>query len=129
MPLPMTPTQLTALTRVCAWLSKRSPTRILIVRARWGNGACWPGSLCQSDNGLRHEDAHAHQRSPPHLIRQLHDHTQLCPLLLLAEHVAFLGRSKTALRREAELLDRHKTRGVFDAALDDVFLLHAAGLG
>src|SRR6516165_484354 len=36
----------------------------------------------------------------PNLFGQFHDHAQLGPLLLLGQHVAFLGRGKAALRRQ-----------------------------
>src|SRR3972149_9442105 len=35
----------------------------------------------------------------PNLLGHFHDHAQLGPLLVLGQHVAFLGRGKTALRR------------------------------
>src|SRR6266571_1119168 len=50
----------------------------------------------------------------PHLVRQLNDHCQLGPLFVLAQHIAFLGRGKAALRREAELVEGH----VFDRLVD-----------
>src|SRR6476619_441959 len=42
----------------------------------------------------------------PHLVRQFDNHAQLRPLLLLGEDVALFGRRKSALRRQAELIER-----------------------
>ena len=39
--------------------------------------------------------------SGPTPLRQFHDHPQLGPLLVLGQHVAFLGRGEAALRRQA----------------------------
>src|SRR5215510_10500454 len=89
----------------------------------------WTGTAVFVPLALRSMRATKYHSSPPHLLRQLHHHPQLRPLLLLAEHVAFLGRGEAALRREAELINRHVATGVLDAALDDVLLLHGTGLG
>src|SRR6476661_6721210 len=59
-----------------------------------------------------------HQSLPPDLVRQLDNHAQLGPLLILCQHVAFFGRGEAALRRQAELIERDKFRGFFDALLD-----------
>src|SRR5262249_24548371 len=67
-------------------------------------------------------------RSPPHLLGNLHDHLQLCPLFFLGEDVAFLGRGETALRRQAQLIQRDIFRRFVDAPLDVVFALERAGL-
>src|SRR6185312_12539943 len=65
---------------------------------------------------------------PPNLGRQFHDHPQLCPLLVLGEHIALLGRSKSTLRRQAELVERHIFRRLVDAALELVLALQRATL-
>src|SRR5438874_10066627 len=67
--------------------------------------------------------------SAPHLLRKLHDHPQLRPLLVFGQNVALLGRGEAALRGEAELLARRKLRGLVDAALDVVLLLQRAAFG
>jgi hypothetical protein len=43
---------------------------------------------------------------------------KLRPLLVLGQHIAFLGRGKAALRRQAELIERHIFRRLLDAAFD-----------
>src|SRR5580704_9615175 len=43
---------------------------------------------------------------PPDFARDLDDHPQLGPLLLLGEVIAFLGRSEAALWRQTELVER-----------------------
>src|SRR6188508_2678839 len=65
----------------------------------------------------------------PHLFRQLNDHAQLGPLLVLAQQVAFLGGSKAALRREAELLERDVFGSLVDAPFEVVRVLQRAELG
>src|ERR1700733_7918197 len=42
---------------------------------------------------------------PPHFARDLDDHPQLGPLLLLGKVIAFLGRSEAALWRETKLIE------------------------
>src|SRR4029077_15432074 len=69
-----------------------------------------------------------HQSLPPDLVRQLDNHAQLGPLLILGQHVAFFGRGEAALRRQAELIERDKFRGFFDALLDVRARLQAARL-
>src|SRR5262245_8857787 len=68
-------------------------------------------------------------RSAPHLLRNLDDPRQLGPLLLGGEDVAFLGRGETALRREAELIERRIFARFLDPALDRTLVLELAGLG
>src|SRR5574337_844218 len=65
----------------------------------------------------------------PDLFGEFHDHAQLRPLLVLGEHIAFLGRCEFALRRQTELVERNIFRGFIDAPLDVVFRLEAAALG
>src|SRR5690242_12084862 len=60
--------------------------------------------------------------SPPHLFCDFHDHAQLRPLLVFGKDIALLGRSKTALRRQAQLIETDEFGGLVDAALDRVFL-------
>ena len=57
---------------------------------------------------------------PPHFVRQLDDHPQLRPLLVLGEHIALLGRGETALRRQAELIERDILGRLVDPLLDVV---------
>ena len=54
----------------------------------------------------------------PHLFGQFHDHAQLGPLLVLGQHVAFLGGGKAALRRQAKLIERDIFGRLLDALLD-----------
>src|SRR5262245_56291315 len=67
-------------------------------------------------------------RLAPDLAGQVNDHPQLRPLFLLGEHVALLGRSEAALRRQAELLERCEFRRLLDAALHVVLLFERAAL-
>src|SRR5262245_9364261 len=64
----------------------------------------------------------------PHLVRHLHDHPQLRPLLVLGERVAFLARGEAALRREAELIEIDVLARLLDAPLDPVLGFELAGL-
>ena len=64
----------------------------------------------------------------PHLIRQLDDHPQLRPLLVLGDDIALLGRRKAALRGHRELFEWSELRGFVDAALDVVLLFKRAQL-
>src|SRR4051794_12087624 len=59
-------------------------------------------------------------------MRNLDDLRELRPLRLLGEDVALLGRSKPALRREAELVEWRKPGRFVDTALDLVLLLERA---
>src|SRR6185312_4898513 len=78
----------------------------------------------------RYAPTFARARSaPPDLFRQLDDHAQLRPLFVGGENVAFLGRSKSALRRERELVERHDPGRLLDALLDVVARLQPPGLG
>ena len=43
--------------------------------------------------------------SAPHFVGKFDDHPQLGPLLVLGQHVAFLGRGEAALRRQAQLIE------------------------
>src|SRR6185369_6699522 len=65
---------------------------------------------------------------PPYFFRQLHDHPQLGPLFFLGEHIALLGRSKPALRRQAELVERHISGGLFDTLFHFGARLETPGL-
>ena len=65
---------------------------------------------------------------PPNLICQFDDHPQFRPLLLLGENVSFLGGGKTALRRQAKLIERNIFRRFVDPSLDVVFWLKAPAL-
>src|SRR5882724_3757762 len=62
----------------------------------------------------------------PDAVRQIDDHAQLGPLLVLAQHIALLGGGETALGREAELLGRHEFGSLVDAALEVVLLFKLA---
>src|SRR5437763_1199539 len=64
----------------------------------------------------------------PDFAGELVDQSELRPLLLLCQDVAFLGRGEAALGRKAELLQRRKLAGLVDAAPDIVFLLERAAL-
>ena len=65
----------------------------------------------------------------PHVLGDRGDQPQLVDLLVGVEHVALDGRGEPALRREAELVERHVLRRLVDAALELVGVLHAAALG
>src|SRR5919108_664768 len=67
--------------------------------------------------------------SSPHFTGDIDDHPQFCPLLLLGEDIAFLGRGEAALRGQTELLERSELARFIDAALDVVLLLQRAALG
>src|SRR6478672_12305087 len=66
---------------------------------------------------------------PPHLVRQLDHHPELGPLLVRGQHVAFLGRGKAALRRQAKLFERDVFGRFLDAPLDVVARLQPPRLG
>ncbi len=61
----------------------------------------------------------------PDFARDLADHAQLRPLLVLGEHIAFLGRGEAALRRQAKLIEIGELGGFLDAALDRVLAIRA----
>src|SRR5262249_6696150 len=65
---------------------------------------------------------------PPHFVGDLNDLAELCPLRFFGEDVAFLRRSETALRRQAELVERSEFGCLVDAALDLVLLFERAAL-
>src|SRR4051812_41770959 len=65
----------------------------------------------------------------PNLFRQIHDHPQLGPLLVLGERIAFLGGGETALRRERELFDVDELRRFLDPAQQHVAAFELAALG
>src|SRR5580704_12128391 len=67
--------------------------------------------------------------NPPDLARDLADHAQLRPFLILGKDIAFLGRGEAALRRETKLLEAGELGGFFDATLEDVPGFERAGLG
>src|SRR5579862_3022905 len=66
---------------------------------------------------------------PPHFARDVDNHPQLGPLLLLGEIIAFLGRSEAALRRQAELVERDVLRRLIDPPLESILGFECAGLG
>src|SRR3954463_9564012 len=86
-------------------------------------GALWPSFETRGFAAL------LRMRSSPHLVRQVHNHAQLGPLLVLAQQVAFFCRGEAALRREAELLWRDVFGGLVNAALEVVCFLKHAELG
>src|SRR5262249_59338903 len=55
-------------------------------------------------------------------------HLELRPLLVFGQNIALLGGCETALRREAELIERRKLRRLLDAPLDIVLLFERAAL-
>src|SRR3954467_8727142 len=65
---------------------------------------------------------------PPYLSRQLYDHPQLRPLLLLGEHIALFGRGKAALRRKRELVDVDELRRLVDPPHEFIAALELAAL-
>src|SRR6516162_8517999 len=67
--------------------------------------------------------------STPNLARDIADHAQLRPLLVLGENIAFLGRGEAALRRETKLIEIGETGGLLDAPFDRVFTFQRAVLG
>src|SRR5712692_9952823 len=74
-------------------------------------------------------DAHFLRSLAPHLTRELDDHPELRPLLLLGQHVALFRRGEAALRRDGELVETRELGRFLDAALDVVLLLQRAALG
>ena len=56
----------------------------------------------------------------PHVVGDAHEMLELAALLVFGELVAFLGACKTALRTQAQALERHVFRGSIDAALECV---------
>src|SRR5208282_5231254 len=68
-------------------------------------------------------------RSAPNFVRELDDHPQFRPLLVLGERIAFFRRGKSALRRQAKLIQRGKFGRLVDTALDVVLLFQLAALG
>src|SRR6516162_11321045 len=67
--------------------------------------------------------------STPNLARDLADHAQLRPLLVLGENIAFLGRGEAALRRETKLIEIGEMRGLLDPPPDRILGFQRAGLG
>src|SRR5262249_23991866 len=65
---------------------------------------------------------------PPDLVRKLDDHPQLRPLLFFRQDIAFLGGRKTALRRQAELIECDIFCRFIDAAFDSFFSPQTAAL-
>src|SRR5438132_1531843 len=61
-------------------------------------------------------------------MRGLDDEPQLGDLFVVADRVAFDGRGKAALRRQADLLERHVLARLIDAALEIVLALQRAAL-
>src|SRR4030095_14531940 len=63
----------------------------------------------------------------PHLPRDLHHALELAPLLVLAELVAVVGAGKTALRRKAQVFERHELRRRVDLPFQDILVFQDAG--
>src|SRR5262249_37428083 len=61
--------------------------------------------------------AFGNRSAAPDFVGDLHNHAELRPLLFLGEDIALLARGKAALRRQAELIERHELRGLIDPAL------------
>ena len=61
-----------------------------------------PGRDCASSLRARQIELHP----APNLARHLDAQPQLRPLLLLGQHIAFLGAGEAALRRQRKLLQR-----------------------
>src|SRR5271166_1688139 len=57
-------------------------------------------------------------RVSPHLFGNLHDQSELRPLLVLGQGVSFLGRREAALRRKTELIEGNEPGRFVDAALE-----------
>src|SRR3954463_15905853 len=68
---------------------------------RSGPGSRKPGGSRRAFRAANAETCSA----PPNFLRHLHDLGELCPLLVLGEHVALLGRGEAALWRQAELVE------------------------
>src|SRR6516225_1299141 len=66
---------------------------------------------------------------PPDLVRDLDEAAQFCPLLVLAQQIALLGRGEAALAGNAELVERSIFRRLLDAALELVLAFELAALG
>ena len=58
----------------------------------------------------------------PDALGDAADEAELRPLVFFREEIAFLRGGKTALRAEAEMVERHVFRRFADAG-DDVFLI------
>src|SRR4051812_1157732 len=56
----------------------------------------------------------------PDVLRHLDDAREFRPLLVLGQHIAFLGRGKAALARQTKLIERRVLRGFINAALEIV---------
>src|SRR6187549_2916483 len=59
---------------------------------------------------------------PPHFLGDIDRELEFRPLLFLGEEIAFLGGSKSALRRYSKLIERREFARLFQPPLD-VFLL------
>src|SRR5215472_5526755 len=112
----------------------RTSLSTVCARAPNGHAAAAPTSVMNSR--LRMDDLDRRIIScgeqpylAPHLVGKLHHHAQLRPLLLLGEHVAFLGGGKAALRRQAELIEACVFGRLLDAALDVALVFQLAGFG
>jgi hypothetical protein len=66
-----------------------------------------------------------HFPQPPHTNGKL-DHHALRPLFLLGEHIALLGGSEAALRRETKLVEGGKFGCLVDAVFDVALLFQLA---
>src|SRR3984893_1905448 len=66
---------------------------------------------------------------PPDLVRDLDEAAQLCPLLVLAQQIALLGRGEAAVAGNAERVERGIFRRLLDAALELVLAFELAVLG
>src|SRR5579884_4387969 len=78
----------------------RGATANLSVSAGPSPGSHFAVAQCSPPSPAKRE-----RELTPHLLRQLHDHSQLRPLLVLGEDVAFFCRGEAALRRKAELVE------------------------
>src|SRR5215467_1002726 len=69
------------------------------------------------------------RRLPPDVLGNLDDQFELGNFLLVAEHVALDRGGEAALRRQAQLVQRHELRRLVDPALDRVRVFQLAPLG
>src|SRR5215831_3356004 len=69
------------------------------------------------------------RRLPPDVLGNLDDQFELGHFLLVAEHVALDRGGEAALRRQAQLVQRHELRRLVDPALDRVRVFQLAPLG
>src|SRR5215469_1142522 len=67
--------------------------------------------------------------SAPDVPGDLDDQFELGDLLVVAQHVPLDGGGEAALRRQAQLVERHELRRLIDAALEHVRVFQLAPLG